>query len=92
MKHRDDVRGLATGRQLDLFCCSTFAVSSWFYGFVLRGLGGIDVGIIKEVTVLQKTSVHCALERRVMATRAPYFIASSPVSCARYILARSILC
>lgn len=76
---------------LTFFCCSTFAVSSWFYGFVLRGQSGIDVGIIKEVTVLQKTSVHCALERRVLATRAPYFIASFPVSCARYIFAPSIL-
>lgn len=39
-----------------------------------------------EMTILQKTSVHCALERRILATRAPYFIASSLISCARYFL------
>ena len=33
---------------------------------------------------LQKTSVLCALERKVLATRAPRFTASSLNSCARY--------
>lgn len=34
--------------------------------------------------VLQKTSVRCALGKRVLATKAPASIGSSPNSCARY--------